>query len=105
VILLTNLDSSSSAAIIGASKSQGVTMIDYDRLTLKANADYYVSGDATEACRLQGQDLIDGLEEGASTSRRSPSCTERRPTRSRFSAKELYGALFPPSARCWDGRI
>jgi D-xylose transport system substrate-binding protein len=62
VILLTNLDSGSGAAIIGASKSQGVTMIDYDRLTLKGDADYYVSGDATEAGRLQGQGLIDGLE-------------------------------------------
>ena len=79
-------------------------MIDYDRLTLKGDADYYVSRDATEAGRLQGQGLIDGLEEGASTSRRSPSCTERRPTRSCFSAKELFGALVPPSARCWDGR-
>ena len=62
VILLTNLDSGSGAAIIGAFKSQGVTMIDYDRLTLKGDADYYVSGDATEAGRLQGQGLIDGLE-------------------------------------------
>src|SRR3954454_16230424 len=62
VILLTNLDSGSGAAIIGASKSQGVTMIDYDRLTLKGDADYYVSGDATEAGRLQGQGLVDDLE-------------------------------------------
>src|SRR3954453_7420732 len=62
VILLTNLDSGSGAAIIGASKSQGVTMIDYDRLTLKGDADYYVSGDATEAGRLQGKGLIDALD-------------------------------------------
>jgi D-xylose transport system substrate-binding protein len=62
VILLTNLDSGSGAAIISASKAQGVTMIDYDRLTLKGDADYYVSGDATEAGRLQGQGLIDSLD-------------------------------------------
>jgi D-xylose transport system substrate-binding protein len=62
VILLTNLDSGSGAAIIADGKSKGVTMVDYDRLTLKANADYYVSGDATEAGRLQGQGLVDGLE-------------------------------------------
>src|ERR1041384_2632616 len=49
VSLLVNLDSGSGAAIISASKSQGVTMIDYDRLTLKGDADYNVSGDATEA--------------------------------------------------------
>jgi len=62
VILLTNLDSGSGAAIIDASKSQGVTMIDYDRLTLNANADYYVSGDAVEAGRLQGKGLIEDLD-------------------------------------------
>ena len=62
VILLVNLDSGSGAAIISASKSQGVTMIDYDRLTLNGDADYYVSGDATEAGRLQGQGLIDALD-------------------------------------------
>jgi D-xylose transport system substrate-binding protein len=65
VILLTNLDSGSGAAIIDASKSAGATMIDYDRLTLKGDADYYVSGDATEAGRLQGQGLIDDLDKGA----------------------------------------
>jgi D-xylose transport system substrate-binding protein len=65
VILLTNLDSGSGAAIIDASKAAGATMIDYDRLTLKGDADYYVSGDATEAGRLQGQGLIDDLDKGA----------------------------------------
>ena len=68
VILLTNLDSGSGAAIIGASKSQGVTMIDYDRLTLDGDADYYVSGDATEAGRLQGQGLVDDLEKAGTKS-------------------------------------
>ena len=65
VILLTNLDSGSGAAIIDASKAAGATMIDYDRLTLKGDADFYVSGDATEAGRLQGQGLIDDLDKGA----------------------------------------
>ena len=62
VIVLTNLDSGSGAAIIADAKSQGVTVVDYDRLTLKADADYYVSGDATEAGRLQGQGLVEDLE-------------------------------------------
>ena len=65
VILLTNLDSGSGAAIIDASKAAGATMIDYDRLTLKGDADYYVSGDATEAGRLQGKGLMDDLDKGA----------------------------------------
>jgi D-xylose transport system substrate-binding protein len=68
VILLTNLDSGSGAAIIDASKAAGATMIDYDRLTLKGDADYYVSGDATEAGRLQGQGLVDDLDRAGTKS-------------------------------------
>jgi D-xylose transport system substrate-binding protein len=61
VILLVNLDPGSGAAIIDSAKAQGVTMIDYDRLTVGGNADYYVSGDATEAGRLQARGLIQDL--------------------------------------------
>ena len=43
-------------------------MIDYDRLTLKGDADYYVSGDATEAGRLQGQGLVDDLDKAGAKS-------------------------------------
>jgi D-xylose transport system substrate-binding protein len=68
VMLLTNLDSGSGAAIIDSAKAAGVTMIDYDRLTLKGDADYYVSGDATEAGRLQGQGLVDDLEKAGTES-------------------------------------
>jgi D-xylose transport system substrate-binding protein len=63
VILLVNLDPGSGAAIISAAKDQGVTMIDYDRLTVGGDADYYVSGDATEAGRLQARGLIEDLED------------------------------------------
>src|SRR5918997_2744757 len=46
VLLLTNLDSGSGAAIAANAKSQGVKVIDYDRLTLNTDAtDYYVSFD------------------------------------------------------------
>jgi D-xylose transport system substrate-binding protein len=62
-ILLVNLDPGSGAAIIDAAKAQGVTMIDYDRLTTDGNADYYVSGDATEAGRLQGRGIVEDLEQ------------------------------------------
>jgi D-xylose transport system substrate-binding protein len=62
VILLVNLDPGSGAAIIDSAKAQGVTMIDYDRLTVGGNADYYVSGDATEAGRLQAKGLIEDLK-------------------------------------------
>ncbi|HET8949140.1 MAG TPA: substrate-binding domain-containing protein, partial [Solirubrobacteraceae bacterium] len=45
VLLLVNLDSGSGAAIAANAKSQGVKVIDYDRLTLKGDSDYYVSFD------------------------------------------------------------
>ncbi|MEA2362730.1 MAG: D-xylose transport system substrate-binding protein [Thermoleophilaceae bacterium] len=60
VLLLVNLDSGSGAAIAANAKSQGVKVIDYDRLTLDTDAnDYYVSFDNEEVGRLQGQGLVD----------------------------------------------
>ena len=38
ILLLTNLDSGSGAAIEANAKSRGVKVIDYDRLTLKGSA-------------------------------------------------------------------
>src|SRR5687768_10369810 len=63
VLLLVNLDSGSGAAIQANAKSQGVKVIDYDRLTLNGEADYYVSFDNVEVGKLQGQGLVDCLEE------------------------------------------
>ena len=46
VLLMVNLDSGSGAAIIDNARSQGVSVIDYDRLTIEGpGADYYVSFD------------------------------------------------------------
>ena len=46
VLLMVNLDSGSGAAIIDNARSQGVNVIDYDRLTVEGpGADYYVSFD------------------------------------------------------------
>jgi D-xylose transport system substrate-binding protein len=61
VLLLVNLDSGSGAAIAANAKSQGVKVIDYDRLTLKGSSDYYVSFDNEQVGRLQGQGLVDCL--------------------------------------------
>jgi D-xylose transport system substrate-binding protein len=63
VILLVNLDSGSGAAIEANAKSQGVKVIDYDRLTLKGSADYYVSFDNVGVGKLQGQGLVDCLND------------------------------------------
>jgi D-xylose transport system substrate-binding protein len=58
VILLVNLDSGSGAAIAANAKSQGVKVVDYDRLTLKGESDYYVSFDNEQVGKLQGQGLV-----------------------------------------------
>ncbi len=64
VLLLVNLDSGSGAAIAANAKSQGVKVIDYDRLTLDTDAtDYYVSFDNEKVGQLQGQGLVDCIEE------------------------------------------
>lgn len=62
VLLLVNLDSGSGAAIAANAKSQGVKVIDYDRLTLKGDSDYYVSFDNEAVGKLQGEGLVNCLE-------------------------------------------
>ena len=64
VILLVNLDSGSGAAIAANAKSRGVKVIDYDRLTLNGDSDYYVSFDNEKVGQLQGQGLVDCLSKG-----------------------------------------
>ena len=58
VLIITNLDSPSGAAIEQKAKAQGIKTIDYDRLTLGGSADYYVSFDNVKVGELQGQGLI-----------------------------------------------
>ncbi|WP_067183487.1 sugar ABC transporter substrate-binding protein [Microtetraspora niveoalba] len=58
VLAIVNLDSGTGKAVLDKAKSQGVATIDYDRLTLGGNADYYVSFDNTAVGRLQGEGLV-----------------------------------------------
>ena len=62
VILLVNLDSGSGAAIQALAKSRGAKVIDYDRLTLKGSASYYVSFNNVKVGQLQGQGLVNCLK-------------------------------------------
>jgi D-xylose transport system substrate-binding protein len=62
VILLVNLDSGSGAAIEKNAKAHGVKVIDYDRLTLKGAASYYVSFNNVKVGQLQGQNLVSCLK-------------------------------------------
>ncbi len=62
VLVMVNLDSGSGAAIIENAHSQGVKVIDYDRLTVEGDgADYYVSFDNVAVGRLMGESMLDAL--------------------------------------------
>jgi D-xylose transport system substrate-binding protein len=58
VILLVDLDSVTGAAIEKKAVAQGVKVIDYDRLTLKGKATYYVSFNNVAVGQLQGKGLL-----------------------------------------------
>ena len=64
VLLLVNLDSGSGAAIIAQAREAGVSVIDYDRLTIEGpGADFYVSFDNEAVGRLQGEGIVQCIEE------------------------------------------
>ena len=67
VLMIVNLDSESGAACEKKAKDAGIPSIDYDRLTLGGEADYYVSFDNVEVGRLMGQGLVDCLTEAGKT--------------------------------------
>ena len=67
VLVLTNLDSGSGATIVDNAKAQGVSVIDYDRLTLNGDSDYYVSFDNEAVGRLQGETLVECVAEQVDT--------------------------------------
>jgi D-xylose transport system substrate-binding protein len=83
VLLLVNLDSGSGAAIEAQAASQGVKVIDYDRLTLKSpNVDYYVSFDNEQVGKLQGEGLVNclGDKKGANVAVLNGSPTDNNAT-------------------------
>jgi len=63
VIVLTNLDSGSGAAIHDAAADAGAAIVDYDRLTLGGQADVYISFDNEQVGVLQGETLVSCVEE------------------------------------------
>src|SRR4051794_1140282 len=94
VLLLVNLDSGSGAAIAANAKSQGVKVIDYDRLTLKGDSDFYVSFDNTKVGKLQGQGLVDclGSKKGAKVAELNGSPTDNNAT----LFKQGYDSVLKP---------
>jgi D-xylose transport system substrate-binding protein len=94
VILLVNLDSGSGAAIEANAKSRGVKVIDYDRLTLKGSADYYVSFDNVQVGKLQGTELAKALADkaGATVAELNGSPTDNNAT----LFKQGYDSVLKP---------
>jgi D-xylose transport system substrate-binding protein len=82
VLLLVNLDSGSGAAIAANAKSRGAKVIDYDRLTLNGDSDYYVSFDNTQVGKLQGEGLVKclGTPNGQSIAELNGSPTDNNAT-------------------------
>ena len=63
VLIIVNLDSSTGRAVIDRARAQGVSVIDYDRLTTNGGASFYVSFDNVAVGRLQGEGLVKCLAE------------------------------------------
>jgi D-xylose transport system substrate-binding protein len=58
VLMITNLDSGSGAAIEKEAQGKGITTIDYDRLTLGGGAALYISYDNVAVGKAQGNALV-----------------------------------------------
>jgi D-xylose transport system substrate-binding protein len=58
VLMITNLDSASGAAIEQEAQGKGITTIDYDRLTLGGKAALYISYDNVAVGTAQGNALV-----------------------------------------------
>ena len=58
VLIIASLDAASGKTVLDKARDAGVATIDYDRLTLNGDADYYVSFDNEQVGRLQGEGLV-----------------------------------------------
>jgi D-xylose transport system substrate-binding protein len=101
VLLLVNLDSGSGAAIEANAQGQGVKVIDYDRLTLNGQSDYYVSFDNEKVGQLQGQGLVDclGTTNGQAVAELNGSPTDNNAT----LFKKGYDSVLNPLYK--DGKL
>jgi D-xylose transport system substrate-binding protein len=68
VLLITNLDNETGAAVIKKATDVGVAVIDYDRLTLGGNAKYYVSFDNVAVGTSIGEGLVSCLKAAGNSS-------------------------------------
>jgi D-xylose transport system substrate-binding protein len=63
VLIMDSIDATSGAAVEREATAAGIKVIDYDRVNLGGTAQYYVSFDNEDVGRLQGQTLVDCLNQ------------------------------------------
>ena len=63
VLVLDPVDAAAAAPLVTRAKSQDIPVISYDRLILDADVDYYISFDNVKVGELQGEALVQKLEE------------------------------------------
>ena len=63
VMVLDPVDSAAASVMVQRAKQADIPVISYDRLITDADIDYYISFDNEKVGQLQGQSLVDKLEE------------------------------------------
>jgi D-xylose transport system substrate-binding protein len=63
VLIIDSIDATSGAAVEKQAAAAGIKVIDYDRVNLGGTAQYYVSFDNEDVGKLQGQTLVDCLNQ------------------------------------------
>jgi D-xylose transport system substrate-binding protein len=63
VLIIDSIDATSGAAVEKQAAAAGIKVIDYDRVNLGGSAQYYVSFDNEDVGKLQGQTLVDCLNQ------------------------------------------
>jgi D-xylose transport system substrate-binding protein len=63
VLVLDPVDGAAAGPLVTRAKSQDIPVISYDRLILDADVDYYISFDNEKVGQLQGESLVQKLED------------------------------------------
>lgn len=100
VLIIDSIDPASGAAAEQKAQSQGIPVIDYDRINLGGTAKYYVSFDNTQVGHLQAQALSDALKgkTGSQIISVEGSPTDNNATQVINGQKQVDAALFSSGA-------
>lgn len=63
VLVLDPVDAASAGSIVARAKQSDIPVVSYDRLITDADIDYYISFDNEQVGRLQGESLVEKLEQ------------------------------------------